>query len=357
MPARSRADRVEPALVGGGLEQRACVDAVRGGYELLASSCEKSISASASSIRRRWSSPVSDLRVTFSAAISERLGDLAADLAEGLLGRLVDLPGRLLEPARAVLLDLLAHALALRVGDLAGLAEDALGLALGVRDQLAVLLEQVACLLAGAVGLLDRLADAVAAVVDHLLDGPERVALEHPQADDERDDRPDHEARDDLDQWVRREHDLHQDVAEESADEAVEHDCLGERESEPHQALELAAQLRLAGDGLDHGAEDVADAGAGSCGAQPDAEREGDRLAGADDGASWPSARAERCWSIRKVSLVFGLDRRADVDGGQGGEDERLDRDDDDDLEDVEDGARSRRAALRSASRTRRSGR
>src|SRR5207244_8185683 len=36
-------------------------------------------------------------------------------------------------------------------------------------------------------------------------------------------------------------------------------------------------------------------------------------------------------------SLVFGLDGRADVDGGQGGEDESLDRDDDRDLEDVED--------------------
>src|SRR5213082_357473 len=36
-------------------------------------------------------------------------------------------------------------------------------------------------------------------------------------------------------------------------------------------------------------------------------------------------------------SLVLRLDRRADVDGGQGGEDEGLDRDDDPDLEDVED--------------------
>src|SRR5262245_30156484 len=41
--------------------------------------------------------------------------------------------------------------------------------------------------------------------------------------------------------------------------------------------------------------------------------------------------------SIRKFSLVFGLDRRADVDGGQGGKDERLDLDHDHDLEDVED--------------------
>src|ERR671933_686703 len=37
------------------------------------------------------------------------------------------------------------------------------------------------------------------------------------------------------------------------------------------------------------------------------------------------------------VLLVLGLDRRADVDGGQGGEDERLDPHDDDHLEEVED--------------------
>src|SRR5207249_1640795 len=36
--------------------------------------------------------------------------------------------------------------------------------------------------------------------------------------------------------------------------------------------------------------------------------------------------------------LVFRLDGRADVDGGQSGEDKRLDRDDDDDLEQIEDG-------------------
>src|SRR5215470_19542469 len=35
--------------------------------------------------------------------------------------------------------------------------------------------------------------------------------------------------------------------------------------------------------------------------------------------------------------LVLRLDGRADVDGGKGGEDERLDRDHDHDLEDVED--------------------
>src|SRR3954451_4410961 len=39
---------------------------------------------------------------------------------------------------------------------------------------------------------------------------------------------------------------------------------------------------------------------------------------------------------IRLFLLVFRLDRRADVDGGQGSEDERLDRDDDHDFEEVE---------------------
>src|SRR5215467_303772 len=45
---------------------------------------------------------------------------------------------------------------------------------------------------------------------------------------------------------------------------------------------------------------------------------------------------AARSVSMRVFLLVGGLDRRADVDGGQGGEDEGLDRDDDHDLEQVE---------------------
>src|SRR6266542_3143048 len=46
---------------------------------------------------------------------------------------------------------------------------------------------------------------------------------------------------------------------------------------------------------------------------------------------------AASTWVIAVFLLVFRLDRRADVDGGQGSEDERLDGDDDHDLEDVED--------------------
>src|SRR5687768_4812212 len=75
---------------------------------------------------------------------------------------------------------------------------------------------------------------------------------------------------------------LDQDVGQQTADEAVEHDCLGEREAEPLDARQLATQFRLPCDGLDHAAENVADADAGAERAEADAERERDRLAGID---------------------------------------------------------------------------
>src|SRR5581483_5197322 len=109
--------------------------------------------------------------------------DLVADLAERLVRRLLDLAARLLEAALAVLLGLQADALALRVGDAAGLGEDLLALALRLRDQLPVLLEQVVRLGAGVVGLLDRLLDPLTALVDHALDRAERVALQHEERD------------------------------------------------------------------------------------------------------------------------------------------------------------------------------
>src|SRR5213595_3848832 len=71
-----------------------------------------------------------------------------------------------------------------------------------------------------------------------------------------------------------------EDVGEQAADEAVEDDRLGEREAQPLDALQLAAELGLPRDGLDHRAEDVADADAGAERAETDAERERDRLAG-----------------------------------------------------------------------------
>src|SRR5688572_15243001 len=55
-----------------------------------------------------------------------------------------------------------------------------------------------------------------------------------------------------------------------------------------------------------------------------------------------PASTAVSAWArtgsnMGKASLVFGLDGRADVDGRQGGEDERLDAHDDHDLEEVEE--------------------
>src|ERR1700760_892087 len=76
---------------------------------------------------------------------------------------------------------------------------------------------------------------------------------------------------------------LDQDVRQERAEQAVEHDCLGQCEAEPLDALQLTTELRLAGDRLDHRSEDVADADAGAERAETDAEREADRLAGVRD--------------------------------------------------------------------------
>src|SRR5213083_2913376 len=76
---------------------------------------------------------------------------------------------------------------------------------------------------------------------------------------------------------------LDQDVREDRTEQAVEDDRFGEGEAEPLDALQLAAQLGLAGDRLDHRAEDVADADAGAERAEADAEREADGLAGFGD--------------------------------------------------------------------------
>src|SRR5215218_2765568 len=55
--------------------------------------------------------------------------------------------------------------------------------------------------------------------------------------------------------------------------------------------------------------------------------------------ASTPSSAAAKTTAAMFISssLVFRLDCRANVDGGQGGEDVRLDQDDDHDFEQVED--------------------
>src|SRR5205085_6549776 len=99
-------------------------------------------------------------------------------------------------------LRLLLHALALRVGDAARLGEDLLPFAPRLADQAAVLLEQLPRLLARLLGVFERAADALAPLVDHLLDRAEGVALQHPERDQEADDRPDHQPRGDRDEGV-----------------------------------------------------------------------------------------------------------------------------------------------------------
>src|SRR5215210_2239461 len=61
--------------------------------------------------------------------------------------------------------------------------------------------------------------------------------------------------------------------------EPVEEARLGQREAEPLDAGDLVAHLGLAGDRLDHLAEDDADADAGAHGSEPAADTERDRLA------------------------------------------------------------------------------
>ena len=107
--------------------------------------------------------------------LDREVGHLGADLADRPDGLRVDLLARVLEPALPLDLGLLLRALDLRLGHLAGLGEDVLDrLRPGLGEDRAVLLEQLAGLVPGVVGLLDRLADAVATVVDRLLDRAER---------------------------------------------------------------------------------------------------------------------------------------------------------------------------------------
>ena len=106
--------------------------------------------------------------------LEREVGDLGADQVERALRLGVDLALRLLEPARALDLGLLLHALDLRVGDLARVREDVRRLALRVGDELPVLLEQLAGLVASLVRLVDGRANPVAPLVDRLLDRAER---------------------------------------------------------------------------------------------------------------------------------------------------------------------------------------
>src|SRR5829696_1264259 len=131
------------------------------------------------------------------------LGDLRAQLLERAAGLGLDLLARVLDPALALGLELLAQAVALGVADAARLAEDLLGLPARVVHERAVLLEQPARLVAGAVGLLERLPDPLTPLVDEALDGAEREPLQHEERDPEADQGPDHQTHGDVDEGIR----------------------------------------------------------------------------------------------------------------------------------------------------------
>src|SRR3954469_11813071 len=118
----------------------------------------------------------------------------------------LDLALRLLEAALPVGLRLFLDATRHRLRDLAGFREDLLALSARLADERTVLFEQPPRLVPGLVRLFDRPADSLAPLVDRLLDVTECESLEDVERDPEADDRPDHQAEANFDQWIRSEH-------------------------------------------------------------------------------------------------------------------------------------------------------
>ena len=164
------------------------------------SSTEKSSPARASSISRLWSAESSTLPVTLavaasvSSATSARIWPSAFCVSASICLRVSSS-----RRWRSASVSSLARA-PVRVGDLARLGEDLLGVVPGLGDQGAVLLDQLVRLGAGVVRLVEGGADLLAPLVDRGLDPAERELLQREEDDAEADDRPDHEPRDDLDQ-------------------------------------------------------------------------------------------------------------------------------------------------------------
>src|SRR6266536_432407 len=137
--------------------------------------------------------------------LERQVGDLGADPIERTRRLRSDLAPRVLEPPLPLGLGLLTHAQLHRLARAPGLGEYMLRVSARLVHEGAVLLEQLSRLGARVLSLLDRLADLLAAPVEHLLDRAERVALQHEQGDEEADDRPDHQPRRDRDERVRAE--------------------------------------------------------------------------------------------------------------------------------------------------------
>jgi hypothetical protein len=215
------------------------------------------------------------------------VGDLLAQLVERSARLVLDVAPGLGEQLLALL-----HGLGLRLvldvlARLARAGDDVLGLLARLAQAGAVLLEQLVGLLLGALRRVDRLLDRHAAPVQRLGDPRERELVQEVERDAEREQRPDHqpEARADEEAAASAllgccEQDPHrlEEERDQAEDERVEDDRLGEGEAEPLDARDLLAHLGLAGDRLDHLAEDVAHADAGADRAEPGAHAEGDGL-------------------------------------------------------------------------------
>ena len=210
-----------------------------------------SISSIVSSIRRRWSSESSTLPVTFSDARSVS-STTSRRTASRSFTFSASIALRFSSSRRSRSFDgLLAGLRELLLALLSALFEDALALGLRLLALLPCELAELAGLLTGLVGLVERLANTVAPLVDQPLDAPEGQFPEDEEDDRKRDDRPDHQAGNDRDQVAAAvlllredecfEHPLDQYVGQEAAEERVEDDRLGQREAEPLDAGELAA--------------------------------------------------------------------------------------------------------------------
>ena len=285
------ADLVELVLLLRDLEQRAGVD----GGDLLhgasrrsdrPDSAAKSSSDSASSTSRFWSSSVSVLRVTFSvastvrSATSLRISWIARRVSCSMSRRVCAIISSRLRLASATTSASLFSAV-LRAR---ATISSAWPRASCSRSRYSA--SSLSASLARALGGVDRLLDRLLALVQRLRDAREGELAEDVHREAEDDQRPDHQpdvGRDEegapaavgCEDRVRS----LEEEGDEARHQAVEEARLGEREAEPLDAGDLVAHLGLAGDRLDHLAEDDADADAGADGAEAAADAEGDRLA------------------------------------------------------------------------------
>ena len=134
--------------------------------------------------------------------LERELGDLRPDLLQSAPRLGLDLLRRIVEATLPVGLELVAHPLLLGLTDATRLREDLLRVPARLLHHRAVLLEQPPRFGTRVVGLLDCLPDPLAPGVDRLLDRTEDPFPEHEERDPEADQRPDHEAGDDLDERV-----------------------------------------------------------------------------------------------------------------------------------------------------------